>query len=148
MRFLALLGLMTMLAGCGSLRSVSSDGLVKVLPHFLDEDGRHSHGPLLLDRDLYQSELRSSPELIKAVRYDVNWYGGGELKLRLEVRSSKANVKPLILEETVQAKRLRSHWTSIEIGPEQYTALGQPESWRVTLWRGEEKIAEQKSFLW
>ena len=68
MRFLALLGFMTMLAGCGSLRSVSSDGLVKVLPHFLDEDGRHSQGPLLLDRDLYQAELRSSPELIKAVR--------------------------------------------------------------------------------
>jgi hypothetical protein len=148
MRFLALLGLMTMLAGCGTLRSVSSDGLVKVLPHYLDENGRHSQGPLLLDRDLYQAELRSSPELIKAVRYDVSWYGGGELKLRLEVRSSKANVKPLILEETVQAKRLRSHWTSIEIAPEQYTALGQPESWRVTLWRGEEMIAEQKSFLW
>ncbi len=148
MRFLALFGLMTMLAGCGTLRSVSSDGLVKVLPHYLDEKGRHSQGPLLLDRDLYQDELRSSPELIKAVRYDVNWYGGGELKLRLEVRSSKANVKPLILEENVQAKRLRSHWTSIKIGPEQYTALGQPESWRVTLWRGEEMVAEQKSFLW
>ena len=148
MRFLALFGLMTMLAGCGTLRSVSSDGLVKVLPHYLDEKGRHSQGPLLLDRDLYQDELRSSPELIKAVRYDVNWYGGGELKLRLEVRSSKANVQPLVLEEAVQAKRLRSRWTSIEIGPEQYTALGQPESWRVTLWRGEEKIAEQKSFLW
>lgn len=148
MRFLALLGLIAGLAGCGTLRSVTGDGLVKVLPHFLDEEGRHSQGPLLLDRDLYQAELRSSPELIKAVRYDVNWYGGGELTLRLEVRSSKANVKPFVLEETVQANRLRSHWTSLEIVPEQYTALGQPESWRVTLWRGEEMVAEQKSFLW
>jgi len=148
MRFLALMGLLAMVAGCGTLRSVSGDGLVKVLPHFLDEAGQHSQGPLLLDRDVYQAELRSSPELIKAVRYDVNWYGGGELKLRLEVRSSKANVKPLILEQTVQANRLRSHWTALEIDPEQYAALGQPESWRVTLWRGDEMVAEQKSFLW
>ena len=50
----------------------------------------------------------------------------------------------------VVVKNPESHWVTILIDHEIYEIFGQPESWRVALWRGEEPdpVAEQKSFLW
>ncbi len=33
--------------------------VIKVLPHFLDQKGRHALSPSLYDRDAYQAHLRS-----------------------------------------------------------------------------------------
>src|SRR5258707_15879074 len=64
--------------------------VLKVLPHFLDAQGRNSLTPSLYERDAYQFYLRQHPDLISAIRFDVQWNSKGpvweQLKLRLELR--------------------------------------------------------------
>ena len=131
--------------GCGSLSR--EPGLIKVLPHYLDEHGRHTTGVTLIDRDLYQLELRKDPAAVHSVRYNINWRGNAEMTVRLEVRSTKAGVAPLTLEQTAMPEG-GSTWTPILIDLDTYKKFGQPESWRVTLWQDGEQVAEQASFLW
>ena len=131
--------------GCGSLSR--EPGLIKVLPHYLDKHGRHTTGVTLIDRDLYQLELRKDPAAVHGVRYNINWRGNAEMTVRLEVRSTKAGVAPLILEQTATPEG-GSTWTPILIDVDTYKKFGQPESWRVTLWQDGEQVAEQASFLW
>ena len=131
--------------GCGSLSR--EPGLIKVLPHYLDKHGRHTTGVTLIDRDFYQLELRKDPAAVHGVRYNINWRGNAEMIVRLEVRSTKAGVDPLILEQTVTPKS-GSTWTTILIDVDTYKNFGQPESWRVTLWQDGDQVAEQASFLW
>ena len=58
----------------GALPAGAAIGKVnKVLPHFLDLDGRHSRSPSLFDRDAYQAKLRQQPELCSGVRFDIHW---------------------------------------------------------------------------
>lgn len=136
------------LAGCATLKTFTGTGLVKVLPHYLDESGRHTDGVTLLHRDGYQAQLRSNPQLVHGVRYEVNWHGTGEVTVRLELRSTKAGTDPLMMEQVVSAAASRSHWTPMLLDAETYQTFGQPQSWRVTLWQGGQQIDEQKSFLW
>lgn len=140
----------TMIAfsGCGTLKTLTSPGIVKVLPHYLDASGNHSDGPTLLHRDVYQRKLRTNPGLVHGVRYDVNWYARGEVTVRLELRSSKANLKPVKREQKISQDLIRTRWTSILIDAKTYRSLEQPEAWRVSIWRGEEMLDEQVSFLW
>ena len=143
MRVIAFIVFTVALSGCGTLQTLSGTGIVKVLPHYLDAAGNHTNGPTLLHRDVYQDKLRKDPDLVHAVRYDVNWYGSGEIKLRLELRSTKAGVDSMVIEKVT-----RKHWTPILIDAATYKTFGQPESWRVSLWREEKQVGEQKSFLW
>ena len=148
MRTFALIILAAAWAGCSATQPQSGPNIVKVLPHFLDESGNHTDGPTLLHRDVYQDKLRKNPDLVRAVRYDVNWRGTGEVKVRLELRSTKAGVETMIIERVETASGRRSHWTAILIDDATYKTFGQPESWRVSLWQGETQVGEQKSFLW
>ena len=131
--------------GCGSLSR--EPGLIKVLPHYLDEHGRHTTGVTLIDRDLYQLELRKDLAAVHGVRYNVNWRGNAEMTVRLEVRSTKAGVAPLTLEQTATPES-GGTWTTILIDVDTYKKFGQPESWCVTLWQDGDQVAEQASFLW
>ena len=83
MRWIALL-VLAIMSGCVG---VSKGGIVKVLPHYLDDQGRHSDGPSLLHRDVYQKKLRDEPELINALRFDIKWRGSG-----LDVETAKLRV--------------------------------------------------------
>ena len=148
MRIFALIILAAAWAGCNSFQPQSGPNIVKVLPHYLDAFGNHSDGPTLLHRDVYQDKLRKNPDRVRAVRYDVNWRGTGEVKVRLELRSTKAGVETMIIERVETASGRRSHWTAILIDDATYKTFGQPESWRVSLWQGETQVGEQKSFLW
>ena len=150
MRCVALILITTamVLAGCDTLQTGSGTSVVKVLPHYLDASGNHSDGPTLLHRDVYQANLRNNPELVRAVRYDVNWRGVGEIKVRLELRSTKAGAETMIIERIETTSGRRTHWTPILIDAATYKTFGQPESWRVSLWQGETQVGEQKSFLW
>lgn len=124
--------------------------IIKVLPHYLDEEGRHTLGPGLLDRDTYQALLRRTPAKIRAVRFDIKWSGraGAQpLTLRIEARGSKAGSAPVTLEAAAQPGFL-SDWTAISLAPAAYQELGQIEAWRATVWDGKTLLAEQKSFLW
>lgn len=151
MRIFALIFTTTALAAltsCGTLKSFTGTGLVKVLPHYLDDTGRHTDGVTLLHRDGYQNRLRKNPKLVHGVRYEVNWYGTGEVTVRLELRSTKAGTDPMTLEQVVSATALRTHWTPMLLDAKTYKIFGQPQAWRVTLWQGGQQIDEQKSFLW
>ena len=150
MRCVALILITTamVLAGCDTLQTGSGTSVVKVLPHYLDASGNHSDGPTLLHRDVYQDKLRKNPELVRAVRYDVNWRGTGKVKLRLELRSTKAGAETMVIERVETTSGRRTHWTPILIDDATYKTFGQPESWRVSLWQGETQVGEHKSFLW
>ena len=148
MRIFALIIIATAWAGCSAIQPQSGPNIVKVLPHYLDASGNHSDGPTLLHRDVYQANLRKNPNLVRAVRYDVNWRGSGEVKVRLELRSTKVGSETMIIEKVETTSGRRTHWTPILIDAATYKSFGQPESWRVSLWQGEAQVGEQKSFLW
>jgi hypothetical protein len=145
---------------CGVLSATAADRktarLIKVLPHYLDSEGRHSVNPSLFDRDVYQFELRHDPERRSGLRFDVLWRtwspGKGDqtpLTLKIELRGSRAPAQdPIVIDTPVKRGRRYSQWTKVRLPDESYQALGELVAWRVTLWRDDQLLAEQKSFLW
>jgi len=132
----------------------SSQGrILKVLPHFLDAEGRVSLAPSLFQRDAYQARLRQHPELVSSVRYDVNCKTARssrkDLKLRLTLRTAlRAETDPLVLESTINGGVFRRSWQSIQLEPAVYRAAGAVLAWRVELLEGTNLVATQQSFLW
>lgn len=125
--------------------------VLKVLPHFLDSEGRHSLSPSLFERDAYQAHLRKTPSEVSALRFDVNWSAEGKptnLRLRVEARGGKAGAQPKVVETAVKPGWTGSAWSALALDKETYQQLGGVAAWRVTLWDGEQMLAEQKSFLW
>ena len=127
--------------------------ILKVLPHFLDLEGRSSLSPSLYERDAYQAQLRRNPELRSALRFDVQWKARGvdptRLKMRLELRGSKSHAEdPYVLEQAVKPRAWFSQWSAATLPAKTYEQLGDIIGWRVTLWEGDQCLAEQKSFLW
>ena len=110
----------------------------------------------VLDRELARaferSRLRDANER-SALRFDVNWKAtrGADtnLKLRVELRSSKANpLQPVVLEAQIEPPRFFSRWSALTLKGEDYEKFGDLIAWRATLWEGDVLLAEQKSFLW
>jgi hypothetical protein len=135
--------------------SAATGRVVKVLPHYLDLKGRHALSPSLYDRDAYQAFLRQHPEKRSGMRFDVLWRARGAagktLKLRAELRgTAKGNLpSQTTLETDVKAGAHNiSHWNSLTLGGDDYKKFGEVSAWRVTLWNGDQLVAEQKSFLW
>ena len=127
--------------------------IVKVLPHLLDPAGRHTLSASLYERDAYQAHLRKHKELISALRFDVQWKppagDKSNLKMRVEVRGSKnLGTQPVVLEQSIKTGNWLGNWAALSLPKETYEKLGQMVAWRVTLWNGDQQIAEQKSFLW
>src|SRR2546423_10679205 len=128
--------------------------VMKVLPHFLDQQGRAALSPSLYDRDAYQAVLREHPEKRSGLRFDMQWKTKGavwsDLKLRVELRGVAQGdaAKQMILEQELPGGGLFSHWTSMTLIGDEYKAIGEVTAWRVTLWEGDEQLGEQKSFLW
>jgi len=129
--------------------------VVKVLPQFLDKEGRHALTPSLYDRDAYQALLRKTPSKRSALRFAVEWKAktpeSEALKLRVEMRGvAKADLpKPATLETEVhQRGHWFSHWAYLTLPEADYGKLGEVTAWRVTLWDGDELLSEQKSFMW
>ncbi|MBL9134520.1 MAG: hypothetical protein JNK85_01565 [Verrucomicrobiales bacterium] len=127
--------------------------ILKVLPHFLDRQGRHSINPSLMDRDAYQFELRRDPALRSGMRFDILWKtppgNPAALTVKLELRGSKAPQQaPVVVTSRAFSRGGFSQWTRVPLPKADYEALGELSAWRVTLWKDEEKLAEQTSFLW
>lgn len=127
--------------------------LLKVLPHYLDREGRHTINPSLFDRDAYQFELRRDPSLRSGMRFDVLWRARPgkpmALDLKIELRGSKAPEQaPVILTARAFARGGFSQWTRVPLVGADYEALGELLAWRVTLWDRDRLLAEQTSFLW
>ena len=133
--------------------SAASGKVVKVLPHFLDLQGRHALSPSLFDRDAYQAQLRKTPDKCSGVRFDILWRGraaGPEFAtLRMELRgTAKGNLPSQTTLETEVLITGTGHWAKLTLDGEKYQSFGEITAWRVTLWSGDDMIGEQKSFLW
>lgn len=126
--------------------------IIKVLPHFLDLEGRHALSPSLFDRDAYQALLRTQPAKQSGIRYDVQWRSEtpGEFVLRLELLGQIEEGRPLrkSIDTTVKSERRRAHWSGLVLTGEEFKKFGPIVAWRVTLWYGDELLAKQQSFLW
>lgn len=127
--------------------------IIKVLPHYLDLEGRHSLSPSLYERDAYQDYLRKNRDQRSALRFDLQWKAkaaaGSNLRVRLELRTTKTHLgKPLVLEQPVKRSRWFSTWSALTIQGDAYQKVGDLIAWRATLWDGERQVAELRSYLW
>lgn len=131
---------------------MAADGKIhKVLPHFVDKEGRHSLSPSLYERDAYQAQLRNRPEQRGGMRFDVHWKArkSNALKLRVDMRGSITNEPTNVtVEMPVKPPGLFSKWSAVEVRGDNYVRLGELRSWRATLLDGDQVLAEQRSFLW
>lgn len=129
----------------------ASAKIIKVLPHYLDKEGRHTLAPSLYERDAYQAHLRKTVGERGGLRFDVQWKAGGTngLKLRVELRGS-ADKAPTtsVLETGVSPGKVFSKWSGLSLRDAEYQKFGELIAWRVTLWDGDQQVADQKSFLW
>ena len=155
MRRIIFLLLLLGIGGLPGLSEAATGRVLKVLPHFLDLQGRHTLSPSLYERDAYQVHLRDHPAEQSGIRYDVQWKVKGRpataLKLRLELRGvAKGGDLPeeFLLEQRVEPGGFFSRWSGLAVSGEDYKNFGQVTSWRVSLWEGDQLLGEQKSFLW
>src|SRR5882724_11284557 len=112
------------LLGFGVQIHAATGRVLKVLPHFLDLQGRHTLTPSLYDRDAYQARLREHPEQRSGIRFDVQWKSKGAawspLVLRVELRGIVVGDAPkeLILEEPAEGRTWFNHWTKLVLDGE------------------------------
>jgi hypothetical protein len=127
--------------------------IVKVLPLFLDQQGRDATSPSLFDRDAYQAFLREHTNAVSALRFDVLWKAvkspEAKIKIWVELRGVGTNSVPKLktLEVDAVPGTFRK-WTEIPLAGADYKNFGAVVAWRVTLWNGGRMLAEEKSFLW
>ena len=153
MRWFTRLFLLCAWVAVGPAADAADAKIIKVLPHFLDLQGRHTLSPSLYERDAYQLQLRQHPEQRSAVRFDIHWRAPvtdpARIKLRVEVRGSLAHQgQPLVLEAPGKSRSWLGRWTEIRLEGGEFQNLGDVVAWRATLWDGEKQLAEQTSFLW
>ena len=141
----------------GTFTALAADAvtgrIVKVLPLFLDAQGRDATAPSLFERDAYQAYLREHTNQVSAIRYAVQWKaapsGTEKLKLRIELRGiGEGGVPKFKSLETEVAAGTFSQWSNLMLGGEDYKKIGSVVAWRVILWSGDRQLGEQKSFLW
>ncbi len=120
----------------------------KVLPHWLDQQGRHTLSPSLLERDAYQAKLRADRTLCSGIRFDIKWTKNTSdtVKLQLELRVT-GETKPIVRELAVKPSR-RGGWDAVTLDGDAFRAIGKIIAWRVLLLNGNIKLAERRSFLW
>lgn len=131
--------------------SAASGRIVKVLPQFLDLQGRIALNPSLYERDAYQFQLRNQPEQRSALQFAVQWGSRdtSRLLLRVEMRGNRGkNGTTATIESPVRYRGIFTTWSKVSLSGEAYKKFGELSSWRATLWDGDKLVAEQKSFLW
>jgi hypothetical protein len=151
MRAAIALLVLAFIAGGATAGVAAEARLVKVLPHLLDREGRHTLSPSLFERDAYQERLRRQPAQRSGLRLDVQWKAraAGPWLLRVELRGSRdGQATTATVEQTVKPRGLFSTWSRLPFTGDAYRSFGELSAWRATLWQGEKMISEQKSFLW
>jgi hypothetical protein len=153
MRALLILLAAAALAVAANAADAVTGKIVKVLPLYLDQQGRDALSPSLFDRDAYQARLRERTNGVSGVRFDVLWKAdkspAEKLKIAVELRGIGTNSVPRVktLETNVVPGTFRK-WTEIPLVGDDYKNFGTVVAWRVTLWNGDKLLGEQKSFLW
>jgi len=150
-RWAWLLAMLGLGLGAGVGVEAASAKISKVLPHLVDREGRHALSPSLYERDAYQAHLRERPEEVGGMRFDVHWKVSRDLaeglRLRIELRGT-GQPEVITLERPVERRPWYDRWSRVLLNEETFGRLGRLIAWRVSLWRGPEMIAEQRSFLW
>ena len=133
------------------MAATTSGKIVKVLPVFLDLEGRESLNPSLYERDAYQALLRRDPKKRSALRFNVQWKTKLDrpLLLKVEMRGGKGSeATEAAMEKSERHLSGFSKWSGLVLSGDQYQNFGELIAWRVTLWDGDKLIGEKKSFLW
>lgn len=132
--------------------NASEARVIKVLTHLVDAQGRIALAPSLYERDAYQLHLRTHPDEISGMRFDVQFKAPrkeGPVLLRIEARGSESGLGHAhVFEREVLPARFLSTWGSIQLDKAATEGLGTVVAWRATLWRDGQLLAEQESFLW
>jgi hypothetical protein len=150
--FLFMAASLLLTAACA--QAAATGRIIKVLPLFLDRQGRQMLAPSLYERDAYQAFLLAHPKLQAGMLFEIQWKTKGQttgpLKLRVELRGVANGDLPklLVMEEKVQRTHWFSRWTEMKLTGKDFKAFGRETAWRVTLWQGDEILAHQQSFLW
>ncbi|MDP7049727.1 MAG: hypothetical protein QF721_09765 [Verrucomicrobiota bacterium] len=147
-RILQIATTLSLFGALSTADAVRPGRISKVLPHWLDLQGRHTLSPSLLERDAYQAQLRADRSLCSGIRFDVKWSKNnrGNVKLQVELRVT-GQTKAIQLEQPIQPTR-RSGWNAITLDGDAFNAIGEIIAWRVLLLDGDTVLAEQRSFLW
>jgi len=150
-RFLTILLLLAVLPVFAD--GVEKGRIVKMLPLLLDLKGHAAVSPSLYDRDAYQVYLRRHPGEISGIRFDFLWQvanpSATNYQLRVELRGIAADGKPTraTLKQDAVPPLFR-RWDSMTLDGADYKNFGALIAWRATLWRGDQLLGEEKSFLW
>lgn len=125
--------------------------VIKVLPHFVDFQGRHTLSPSLYERDAYQELLRNHPEKRAGLQFEVLWKVSsrvpGPLRLKMELRGGNSSSLEIV-EMDVKRGMFGRRWSRMVLDPKQFARVGTVTAWKATLLQGEEIVAEANSFLW
>lgn len=125
--------------------------VIKVLPHFVDFQGRHTLSPSLYERDAYQELLRDHPEKRAGLQFEVLWKVSGRvsgpLRLKMELRGGNSSSLEIV-EMDVKRGLFGRRWSRMVLDPKQFARVGAVTAWKATLLQGEEIVAEANSFLW
>ncbi len=119
-------------------QAAASGRIIKVLPLFLDHQGRQMLAPSLYERDAYQAYLLAHPKLQAGMLFEIQWKTKGQptspLKLRIELRGVANGELPklLVMEKKVQRTHWFSRWTAIKLTGKDFEAFGRETAWRVT----------------
>ena len=102
-------GMLLVTLFCVLPANAGSVKIFKVLPHYLDKEGRHALSPSLFERDRYQALLKADPEKCSTVRFDVQWRNTlsdlNDLNIVIEVRGSKQGEDTIIVTEKLSPKK-------------------------------------------
>ena len=147
-RISQLAAVLLLLAVLSTANAARPGKISKVLPHWLDQQGRHTLSPSLLERDTYQAKLSADRSLCSGIRFDVKWSKNTSVnvKLQLEMRVT-GETKSIVLEQAIKPSR-RGGWNAITLDSDAFRAIGKIIAWRVRLLDGDIKLAERRSFLW
>ena len=125
--------------------------VIKVLPHFVDVQGRHTLSPSLYERDAYQELLRNHPEKRAGMQFEVFWKVSsrlsGPLRLRMELRGTESGSLETV-EMEVKRGFLGRRWSRVILDSKQLARLGTVTAWKAVLLDNTHPVTETHSFLW
>jgi hypothetical protein len=133
--------------------AAAGDKLLKVLPHYLDLEGKHALSPSLFERDAYQAMLRDHPEKRGGLQFDVQWKArkpaARALELRLElVTTHYPKGQAFSVDVPLDPRWRLERWHRLKLDRSLMDKLGEVVAWRVTLRENGRELSERKSFLW
>jgi hypothetical protein len=148
----AVLALFTVIS-CSSVSKGPGGQVTKVKYYHLqpNERIRGQDPTILFERDYYLHGAVSLAEQLERAGhyYTVMWKADRSqpVTVRFEFRQKNTGLKAKTLEQQV-AEVGRSNTTQFQVTGTEYQADGPVSAWKVTLLRGKEELASQRSFLW